>query len=148
MSKKNQGLVHARRIQLELAISSTPKRTGASETESQEEEIDEDVNVNTNTHDVHNHVKSQKASPLKLNETFVCIKCEDTVIGSRSMEVLRRVPRFNGIRTRVPAYFVLDAKTRNPISMVPQLNALTMFFHSIMARKILPANVTLAVSQI
>jgi len=145
MPKKDQGLVHAKRKQLEMAIQKHVEDDACENQNSDVSQAD-DNQEDTNAPDIADNGACQRAIPLRLRDTIVRIKHEETIIGTRSLEVLLRVPRFNGIRTRVPAFFVLDARTSNPIYITNHLNALTMFFHSIMARKILPVNVTLAAS--
>jgi len=83
--------------------------------------------------------------PLKIGDAFVFMSREDTIIGSRSIAVLNRVPKFKGIRARIPEFYLIETTSRSHIILVPHLRAITMLIHSIMARVILPTNITLAV---
>jgi len=96
-------------------------------------------------HKVISRSNHNKLLPLSIRDAIVKIAHECTSIGQRTLMILNRVPRFKGIKTRIPEYYVLDKDTNRPISIVPHLNAIVMLLQSKLARKILPTNITLQV---
>jgi len=107
--------------------------------------IDEDLDRSSSTQSLFDS-KGTNLLPLLIGNNVVKIDPEFLELGKRSLAVLVQVPRFKGIRNRLPEFYAIESTNNTKVSLVPHMRALTMFIHSLMATRIFSNNVNMDVS--
>ena len=83
---------------------------------------------------------------VKVNGEEVMMLPDELVLGEITVTTLEAMPYFNGIKLRIPRFYVLDATTCEKVPVTPHVRAVATLISAVLAKRFMATNINLQVS--